>query len=82
MIQKYEKRMLYILNAYNTFRFSNDVILLIVVINATYDFHVVNKWVSVRPGIGWFAGQWLDIDLLRRIEIVQCLGEKMDGIVQ
>jgi len=49
--------MLYILNAYNPFIFPNyDGILLIVLINATYDFHVVNKWVSMRPGVGWFAG--------------------------
>lgn len=41
---KMKKRMLYILNAYNPFIFPNyDGILLIVLINATYDFHVVNK---------------------------------------
>lgn len=52
---KIKRRMLYILNEYNIFIFPNWI-LLIVPINATYDFHVVNKWVSMRPGVGWFAG--------------------------
>lgn len=37
----------------------------------TYDFHIIDEWIPVRPGIGWLAGEWLDVDLLRRIQIVQ-----------
>lgn len=41
----------------------------------TYDFHIIDERISVRPGIGRLAGEWLDVDLLRRIQIVQCFRE-------
>lgn len=41
----------------------------------TYDFHIIDERISVRPGIGRLAGEWLDVDLLGRIQIVQCFRE-------
>lgn len=37
----------------------------------TYDFHIIDERIPMRPGIGWLAREWLDVDLLGRIQIVQ-----------
>lgn len=46
-----------------------------------YYFHVIYQAVAVRPCIGSVAAQRFYVDLLATVQIVECPGEQMDGVV-
>lgn len=47
----------------------------------THHFHVVDQTVAVRPSVCGVAVEGLDVDPLRRVQIVQRFGEQVHGVV-
>ena len=48
---------------------------------STYKFHKIDQTVSVLPSLVPVTAERRDLDVLGLVELVQCLGEQVHGVI-